>query len=106
MDQKEKHEVLFINLVMMFHSLVWQQLGKVTDPSTGSVVRNLEGARALIDTLEMLEEKTEGHRSVQEDRILRDSLRELRLNYVDEVQRESSLPEEKQDPGGAGEKDT
>ncbi len=85
MNIHEKQQVLFMNLIAMFHSLAWQQLGKVKNPVTGEIERNLEGARGLIDTLEMLKDKTEGHRSPDEERFLNDILKELRLNYVEEA---------------------
>jgi len=84
MNTQEKQHVLFMNLIVMFHSLAWQQLGKVKNPATGEIERNLEGARGLIDTLEMLKAKTEGHRNEDEERFLNDILKELRLNFVDE----------------------
>ena len=85
MNIEEKHQALFINLVAMFHSLAWQQLGKIRNPATGEIERNLEGARGLIDTLEMLKAKTDGHRGPDESRFLEESLKDLRLNYVDEA---------------------
>jgi hypothetical protein len=91
MNEQQKHQALFINLLGMFHSLAWQQLGKVRNPSTGEIERNLEGARGLIDTIEMLKAKTEGHRSPEEDRFLEEALRELRLNYVDEYNKETRM---------------
>jgi len=84
MDNQEKHHVLFINLVMMFHSLAWQQLGKIKNPVTGVVERNLDGARHCIDTLEMLKEKTRGGLVPEEERFLDEIVKELKLNYVDE----------------------
>ncbi|MDH4069034.1 MAG: DUF1844 domain-containing protein [Ignavibacteria bacterium] len=105
MDKERQSEALFINLIMMFHSLAWQQLGKVKDPSTGKVSRNLEAAKALIDTIEMLEKKTEGKRTAVEEKVMSDVLKELRLNYVDEINRK---PEEKKpaDDEGNGSSDS
>jgi hypothetical protein len=88
METKEKNQILFIHLVGMFEAIAWQQLGKVTNPVTKTVERNMEGARGAIDTLEMLRDKTEGHLSVDERRFLDETLKNLRLNYVDEINRE------------------
>ena len=102
MNIEEKNQVLFMNLIAMFHSLAWQQLGKVRNPVTGEIERNLEGAKGLIDTLEMLKAKTEGHRKPEEDRFLDEALKELRLNYVDEIGKtrpaEQGSMAEKQEP--------
>ena len=43
---------------------------------------NLQGARHLIGVLEMLEDKTRGRRSPEEDRLLEQLLYELRMAYV------------------------
>lgn len=88
MNIAEKYQALFVNLIAMFHSLAWQQLGKVKNPATGEIERNLEAARGLIDTMEMLKAKTEGHRGPEEDRFLDEALKELRLNYVDEANKD------------------
>ena len=87
MTEKEKGQVLFMNLVMMLHALAWQQMGKMKNPLTDKVERNLEGARSFIDSLEMLQEKTRGNLAPEEERLLNEILKELRLNYIDEHQR-------------------
>jgi hypothetical protein len=43
---------------------------------------DLAGGRSLITLLEVLHEKTEGHRTEQEDRLLEGLLYELRMAYV------------------------
>jgi hypothetical protein len=43
----------------------------------------LEGARQIVGILEMLQDKTEGRRSPDEDKILEGLLYELRLAYVE-----------------------
>ncbi len=43
----------------------------------------LDGARAIISILEMLQNKTEGRRTEEEDRILEGLLFELRMAYVE-----------------------
>lgn len=103
MDKSQQREVLFINLIMMFHSLAWQQMGKVKDPSTGKVSRNLQAARAFIDTIEMLEAKTEGKRTAGEEKVMREVLKELRLNFVDEMNKkaEQGKAGDSPEPGSA-----
>jgi len=93
METQEKNQALFINVVMMFHTLAWQQLGKIKNPVTNKVERNLEGARNFIDTLDMLREKTKGNLGHEEERFLNEILKELRLNYVEELKRPASESE-------------
>ena len=49
----------------------------------GSPLDNLAGARHMISILEMLQDKTEGRRDAEEDRLLERLLYELRLAYVE-----------------------
>ena len=60
-------------------------LGKVMNPMTQKTERDLPAARALIDLLAELEEKTEGRLEENERKLLQKTLTELRLNYLDEV---------------------
>ena len=58
-------------------------LGLVEDPATGEAgERNLPLARHGIDTLELLQEKTEGNLSEEEAAMLSNLLTELRMHYV------------------------
>jgi len=57
-------------------------LGELEHPETGAREADLEEARYLIDTLEMLEKKTEGNRNDEESRYLSEVLHELRMRFV------------------------
>lgn len=88
------NELLFMQLVMMFQGMAMQGLGKVTNPATQQVERNLEQAKYAIDTLGMLEAKTQGNMSDQEKQVLDHALFELRMNYVDEMKKGEDPTEE------------
>src|SRR5689334_9258422 len=60
-------------------------LGKVANPFSGKIERDLPSARVMIDLLAELEEKTEGRLEEDEKRLLQKTLTELRLNYLDEM---------------------
>lgn len=83
----ERQEFLFHNLIAMFATLAFQQLGKLVNPLSGSVERDLRQARITIDMLEMIAGKTAGNLSAEERRHLDAVLTELRMNYVDEAAR-------------------
>jgi hypothetical protein len=85
MEGKQKNEIMFTQLVLMFHTAAMQQLGKLKNPLTDSLERSLEAAQNSIDLLEMLKEKTTGNLSADESRLLLQVLQELKLNYVDEA---------------------
>ncbi len=57
-------------------------LGEVPEPETGNTSINLGMARHTIDVLGMLEEKTQGNLTSDEDNLLKNILFELRMKYV------------------------
>jgi hypothetical protein len=85
MNTQEKNQFMFMQLVMMFHTLTMHQLGKIKNPITDKVERDLAAAQGSIDMLDMLKEKTKGNLAADEDRFLTNLLKELKLNYVDEA---------------------
>jgi len=72
-------------------SLRWQaelQLGLHIPPTEKEEPPpDLEGARHSIDLLGMLQEKTRGNLTLEEQRLLENSLTELRFRYVQAVDR-------------------
>ncbi|MFO7718358.1 MAG: DUF1844 domain-containing protein, partial [Desulfohalobium sp.] len=68
--------------VMSLSSSVLAHLGEVPDPESGQKTINLDMARHTINLLSMLEEKTAGNLTSEEERQLRDILFELRMKYV------------------------
>ncbi|MBN1917129.1 MAG: DUF1844 domain-containing protein [Verrucomicrobia bacterium] len=94
----------FIGFVSLMANSAMQQLGKLAHPFTGKTERNLDGAKATIDMISMLKAKTKGNLSPEEQRVIDTNLANLRLNYVDELNRkdaatstdgETGAPEEK-----------
>ena len=57
-------------------------LGDAPHPVTRKQAANLPQARYLIDLIGVLEEKTRGNLSVDEDRLLKDALYQLRMRYL------------------------
>ena len=82
---EQMNELLFMQVVMMFQTAAYQHMGKVMNPATQKVERNLGQAKDAIDILGMLEEKTRGNLNDNEKGLLEHALFELRMNYVDEV---------------------
>ena len=88
--QNQQNELLFMQLVMMFQGMALQNLGKVMNPVTNQIERNLEQAKNMIDILGMLDEKTKGNLNDNEQRLMEHVLFELRMNYVDELKKDES----------------
>ena len=94
MTEEEMNEALFTSLVAMFQGAAMQQMGKLINPVTGKIERDLEQAKLSIDMLGMLEAKTRGNLTENEQRLLSHALFELRMNYLDEVNKPQAKEEE------------
>lgn len=79
---------LFLALVHSFQSAAMQQMGKLANPFTQQIERDLPQARLSIDMLGMLQERTSGNLTPEESRFLAHVLRELQLNFVMELEEE------------------
>ena len=79
----EINKTMFMQLIIMLSSSAMQQLGKIINPMTGKMEIQLEGAQATIDMVEMLEAKTKGNLDREEDRLIKNTLTALRMNYVE-----------------------
>ena len=84
MESNESQAVLFHQLIAMFHFAALQQMGKLKNPMTDKIERDLQQSKISIDMLEMLHTKMRGNLTADEERHLSTLLRELRLNFVDE----------------------
>ncbi len=104
MSQDQQSELLFMQLVMMFQGMAMQQLGKVMNPMTNQIDRDLGQAKNFIDLLGMLEDKTKGNLSEGESKLLQQALFDLRMNYVDELKKDNT-PAETPDADDAEESD-
>ena len=86
------HSAMLAQLVMMFTSATLQHLGKLVNPATNKAEINLDAAQASIDMLDMLEVKTRGNLKPDEARMLKESLTQLKLNYVETQQSAGAQP--------------
>jgi hypothetical protein len=101
MEPNQTNELLFMQLVMQNQHMCMISLGKLKNPVTDKIERNMEYAKLMIDTLDMLAAKTKGNLSEYEERFLTEVLRELKLNYVDEINKDnqkSGNPDEAKSP--------
>ena len=73
----------FATLVLSLGSSVVMYLGQSGGPGGKQLERNLPMAKHAIDLLTVLEEKTKGNLSSEEEQILESLLFDLRLRYVE-----------------------
>ncbi len=70
----------------LIHTLFTQALmalGRIPNPITKQSLKNLPTARHFIDTLVMLEAKTQGNLTTDEQRLLEEIQHQLRTMYVE-----------------------
>jgi len=85
MAESEKETALFMGLALMFHAAAMQHMGKTKNPLSDKIERSLDQAQFVIDTLDALSSKTKGNLSDEESRFLANIIKELKLNYVEEL---------------------
>ena len=86
-----RKEALFLSLVALLSQQAMMAMGKLVPPGADEPVVDLAVARVMIDTLDVLREKTEGRRNKEEQRYLDLQLTNLRLNFL-EVQKAGGAP--------------
>ena len=92
-NQLKKEDQLFIHLVNTFVQSAWISLGKVKNPVSDELERNLDQASYYIDLLDMLQTKMKGNLSEWEEQYILHSLSELKLNFIDEKKKKESEPD-------------
>jgi len=84
-EQKETyHEPTFSIFVSSLSMQAMIGMGKLENPVTGKPEKNLEQARFLIDTLSVIQGKTKGNLTPDEQKLLDEALYSLRMMYVQE----------------------
>ena len=86
---------LFVTLVSSLTSQAWMQLGKIKNPVTDKIEKNLDAASMSIDMLSMLQEKTKNNLDEYESKLLEQSLNDLRMNFVFEKNSASANEDDK-----------
>lgn len=95
MEEEEKDSTYFTGLILSLSTVTLQHLGKIANPLSGKIERNLEQAKATIEMLSILKEKTKGNLTEKEEKFLNNILADLQLNYVDELKKGTAESAEK-----------
>jgi hypothetical protein len=74
----------FSTFVASLNASALLHLGIIEDPSSGTKNKSLPMAKQTIDILSMLQEKTSGNLSEEEENLLKNILYDLRIMYVKE----------------------
>ena len=93
-NEIKKDEIIFMQFVMGLSQSGMMQLGKIMNPMTQKIEKDLNAAQATIDMLCMLRDKTKGNLSKSEEDILTNSISTLQMNYVDEAGKKEDSEQE------------
>ena len=97
LESKFTEEQLFDNLISSLIHSVWISLGKIKNPMSDKIERNLFAASMNIDMLDMLYKRMDGNLSEKEESYLSHILSEIKMNYIEEKKRGDDLPEDKKE---------
>ena len=83
MTDQQRPEVSFGAFVVSLAASAAMHFGDVPGPDGQPLEADLDGAGQLIDILSMLQEKTKGNLSEDEEQLVSNVLFELRMRYVE-----------------------
>lgn len=86
MTREELHAALFAQMVMQLASTALVMMGRAPNPMTGKTEADLEAAQLFVEQLEMLDAKTRGNLSPEEEHLLKQHLMSVRMAFVETVQ--------------------
>ncbi len=92
LESQLTEEQLFDNLISSLVHSVWIALGKIKNPMSDKIERNLFAASMNIDMLDMLYKRMDNNLSEKEDSYLSHILSELKMNYIEEKKIGDDLP--------------
>lgn len=80
-------EVTFSALIMSLSTSVLYHLGEIGDPKTGKKEVNLDLAKHGIDTLALLQQKSKGNLTKDEEEMLKSILYDVKMRFVKAVKK-------------------
>jgi len=94
-ENPSKDEKSFMYLVGTFQSSAWIAMGKMKNPMTDKVEKNLDQSSFYIELLNMIQVKTKGNLSEYEEQMLINTISELKMNIIKEKKKPEEPIEEK-----------
>ncbi|NQT33389.1 MAG: DUF1844 domain-containing protein [Candidatus Omnitrophica bacterium] len=96
-EQAKNIEINFSGFISGLVTEGLAALGLVDHPALKGVPKNLQHASFVIDTMEMLKKKTQGNLDTEEDKILEESIHQLRILYITELNKGPAAEASKSD---------
>lgn len=101
LNADQQNQLLFMMLIQQHQQIAMMGMGKLKNPATDAIERDLSSAKYAIDTLNALDAYTANNLPKELKGYLDQTLTNLRLNYADEVKK----GDEPKDPGNEKEED-
>jgi hypothetical protein len=86
-EGSSSHQIDFPSYIISYYTQGMVLLGEVPNPYTKKMEEDVEAARHMIDILSMLEQKTKGNLSKEEQQLLESVIYELRLKFMAKTNR-------------------
>lgn len=97
LSEEQQEQLLFMMLVQQHQQIAMMGMGKIENPNTGKIERELKSAKFAIDTLVMLQNYTADNLPKELDDYLTETLNNLRMNYADEAGKEKGTEADQQE---------
>jgi len=85
-EEEQLPGVNFATFIFSLSSSALLHFGEIPDPTSGEKKKNLPMAKHTIDLLAMLEEKTRGNLTSDEEQLFKNILYDLRMRYIKETE--------------------
>lgn len=105
LNEDQQKQLLFMMLVQQHQQIGMMGLGKLKNPATDTIERDLSSAKYAIDTLNALSDYTKGNLPQELKSYLDQTLTTLRLNYADEAKKDASASESSHGESEEGDKE-
>ena len=97
LESKLTEQQLFDQLISSLVHTTWVSLGKIKNPMTDKIEKDIVSASINIDMIDMLYKRMDGNLSDDEDKYLSEVLSELKMNYLHEKSQISETKSEGQE---------
>ena len=106
LESKLTEQQLFDQLISSLVHTTWVSLGKIKNPMTDKIEKDIVSASINIDMIDMLYKRMDGNLSDDEDKYLSEVLSELKMNYLHEKSQISETESESQEASEGTEDET
>lgn len=90
LNEEQQNQLLMMMLIQQHQQIAMMGMGKIMNPATEKIERDLNQAKYAIDTLNALNKFTEGNLPAELNRYMQETLTNLRLNFVEEKKKDQS----------------